>query len=213
MLKPFTPLRSLPRLARVSILTSLSLFLLYAFQWSIIDLITPFLFLPLEGVAWLLFVGLSIWSTVYWIRHRHLRHSWVPVLVCFASLCLVLTVPFTSLWLQYDFNFRRKDRERIVQEVLERKLGPALEDSRMPKLIALARNAPKVSMGGNEILALVHDGKTYVFFFTYRGILRNYAGFLYVPTDGDPAAFADLNEQSRTWIDRYDEHWFFASHR
>jgi hypothetical protein len=38
-------------------------------------------------------------------------------------------------------------------------------------------------------------------------------GVLYVPTDGDPAAFADLNEQSRTWIDKYDEHWFFASHR
>jgi hypothetical protein len=213
MLKLHPSLRSLPPAALVSVFTSLALLLLYAFQWSIIDLITPFLFLPLQGLLWLMFVGASVWSVVYWIRNRRLRQSWIPFLICGLSVCLVMTVPFTDLWLQYDFRIRRNARERIVQEVLERKLGPALEDSRMPKLVTLPRGAPRVSMGGNEILALMRDGKTYVFFFTYRGILRNYAGFLYVPTDGNPAAFADLNEQSRTWIDRYDEHWFFASHR
>jgi hypothetical protein len=203
----------MPPAGLVSMFASLALLLLYAFQWSIIDLITPFLFLPVQGLVWLMFVGVSVWSMVYWIRNRRLRQSWTPVLICGASVCLVMTVPFTNLWLQYDFSVRRNARERIVQEVSEGKLQPIPGRGQFTKLISLPMGAPQVSMGGNEILEQIQDGKTYVFFFTYRGILSSYAGFLYVPTGGDPSAFSDLNEQSRRQIEKYSEHWFFASHR
>lgn len=206
-------LASLPPLAKVSIFASLALLLLYAFQWSIIDLVTPFLFAPIEGLVWLIFAGISAWSIVHWIRNRRLRLSWLPLLICCVSFGLVMTLPFTNLWLQYDFTFKRNNRERIVQEVLAGKLAPLREFAGGTKVIALPQGAPQVSMGGNQILAEVHDGKTYVLFFTYRGILSSYAGFLYVPTAGDPAAFSDLNERSRTQIEKYSDHWFFASHR
>jgi hypothetical protein len=90
---------------------------------------------------------------------------------------------------------------------------PSLKSApRIVYMSILAAAAPQVSMGGNEILEEVHDGKTYLFFFTFRGILDSYAGFLFVPTGGDPRAFSDLNEAPATFITRYSEHWFFASH-
>jgi hypothetical protein len=206
-------LRSVPGPSRASIVASMALLLLYAFQWSIIDLITPFLFLPLEGLVWLIFLGMSIWSMVYWIRNRRLRRSWLPLLICCASFCLVMTVPFTNLWLRFDFSFRRNARERIVQDVSQGRLRPVPGYGQSTKLISLPVGTQQVSMGGNEILEQEQDGKTYVFFFTNRGILSSYAGFLYVPTGGGPSAFSDLNEQSRTHIEKYSEHWFFASHQ
>ena len=98
---------------------SLVLLLLYALQWPIIDLITPFLYVPLAGLVWLNFAGISLWSMVHWIRNRHLHLSWMPFLICCASFGLVMTLPFTHVWLQYDFGSKRNNRERIVQDVLE----------------------------------------------------------------------------------------------
>lgn len=55
-----------------------------------------------------------------------------------------------------------------------------------------------------------HDGLQYVFFFTFRGILDNYSGFLFVPEGGDPTRFRDLNEPESTQLARYASHWYFA---
>jgi hypothetical protein len=209
---PSSSLKSVPRIAFMSILASAVLLLLHVFEWSIIDAVTPFLFLPLEGIAWLIFIAVSIGSVVHWIRHRRLRRSWLPLLICCATVCLVFTVPFTRLWLRVDFVVRRHAREHIVQDVSAGKLGPFSGDGQKTRVISLPADAPQVSMGGNEILEEVHDGKTYLFFFTFRGILDSYAGFLFVPTGGDPRAFGDLNETPATSITRYSEHWFFASH-
>ena len=50
-----------------------------------------------------------------------------------------------------------------------------------------------------------------MFFFTYRGILDNYSGFLFVHSGGDPRRFADLGEPT-TDIIQQEDHWYFAAH-
>jgi len=82
-----------------------------------------------------------------------------------------------------------------------------------PRLIRLDESYPLVSMGGNEIVVEEHDGGKYVLFFTFRGILDNYSGFLYVPSGGVPSLFSDLNEQQFTEIEPLEENWYFVSHR
>ena len=68
-------------------------------------------------------------------------------------------------------------------------------------------------MGGNEVVVESHDGANYVFFFTFRGILDNYSGFLYVPEGGKASRFSDLSEQDSTQIKHLENNWYFTSHR
>jgi hypothetical protein len=51
-----------------------------------------------------------------------------------------------------------------------------------------------------------------VFFFTFRGILDNYAGFLYVPSGGKPTEYSDLNEPQSVEIEHLEGNWYYASH-
>jgi hypothetical protein len=68
-------------------------------------------------------------------------------------------------------------------------------------------------MGGNEVVVERHGGETYILFFTYRGILDNYSGFLYVTNGGSPSLFSDLSEEQFTQIVPQEQDWYFISHR
>jgi hypothetical protein len=197
---------------RASMVVSSILLLLYFFEWSIIDVVTPFLFLPLEGLIWVVFLAVVIGSIVHWIRNRQVRQSWLPLLICAVVVFLVFTVPFTKIWLRIDFILRRNARERIVEEISLGKLQAGSPSADGTRSVRLPDDAPHVAYGGNEVFEQVVDGKIFVFFFTYRGIMSSYAGFLFVPTGADPSAFSDLNETSRIYVERYSEHWYYASH-
>jgi len=69
-----------------------------------------------------------------------------------------------------------------------------------------------VSVGGNEIVLEEHDGRKYIFFYTFRGSLGDYSGFMYVPKGGDPTNFSNLNESQTTDIQPFGDHWFWAAH-
>ncbi|HEY2685811.1 MAG TPA: hypothetical protein VGI93_20045 [Steroidobacteraceae bacterium] len=193
-------------------MASVLLMVVSAFEWSLVDLLTPFLFLPLRGLAWLIFVTVSVCSVVRLMRNMRHRRAAVPAVICVVALGLVIFVPFTNLWLRLNFTLNRSAREHVVRDVSEGRLAPSMSYANGGGLITLPSGAPRVSNGGNEIETKKHDGKIYVFFYTFRGILSRYAGFLYVPTGGDPNTFSDLNEERRTIIERYDDHWFFVSH-
>ena len=79
-------------------------------------------------------------------------------------------------------------------------------------LIALGSEYANISKGGNEVMLQEIEGENYVMFYTFRGILDNYSGFLYVPLGGDPRNFLDLNEQDTTQIIQYSDNWYYASH-
>ena len=95
--------------------------------------------------------------------------------------------------------------------VIDGELQPNVEYN--SQLIQLDTNERNLSMGGNEIIVEEHLGDTYVFFFTFRGVVDNYAGFLYVPLGGSPSLFGDLDEPDSTQLVEFLGNWYFASHR
>ena len=101
-------------------------------------------------------------------------------------------------------------RQEVVEKVYSGELVPNVRHN--SSLIALGAEYSKLSMGGNEIVVQDIDGLVYVFFFTYRGILDNYSGFLFVPDGGDPRNYSDLNEDDVTQIVKYADNWYWASH-
>lgn len=192
-----------------SIVTCSVLVLLSAFEWTLIDWLTPFLFLPLIGAAWLAFGGAVLFGAFQWIRRRREGiKPGAPLLLCAITLATVLFVPFTNIWLWIDFHTKVAEREAVVQRIYSGQLQPNVPHNK--RLIALG-DGRKLSMGGNEVLVDVHDGKTYVLFFTYRGIMDNYSGFLFVPKGGAPGNFSEMNDRTAQ-LTKFSESWYYASH-
>jgi hypothetical protein len=179
-----------------------------ALEWWLIDLVTPFLFPPLLLLVVIAYVASAVWGLVHAVRHR--RQGWsamAPLLVATAVGALVLLTPFTDLSLNLNYCWYRGARIRIVQDVQTGRLAPAKRG-----VLALGSREPYVSMGGNDLLVEEHEGRRYVLFFTYRGVLDHYSGFLFVPNGGDPTQFADLAEARSTQIRQLDPGWYFVTH-
>jgi hypothetical protein len=184
----------------------------YAFQWSIIDRITPFLYLPVLSAAWVIAAGAAAaaLTCVTKITTLGLR-AFVPAAVIGFSVLLVSFTPFTYLWLEVDYWRYQQERREIVERILAGDLVSNVEHN--ASLIALPGKYPLVSMGGNEVVVERHGGEMYILFFTYRGILDNYSGFLYVTNGGSPSLFSDLSEEQFTQIVPQEQDWYFISHR
>jgi hypothetical protein len=185
-----------PRWLRDSALVaagSLPLLALRAAAWSIVDWVTPFLFPAVELVAGLLFAA----ATLFALRRtsRAMRHplAYAPLAVAVALASLIAFVPFPRLWLWTNFEVHRAAREAFVA---------SLAQDPQPRM-ANELGDPWVER---------HANGTYVLFFTYRGVLDHYSGFLWVPVGGQAADFADLEDdgtQIVPWVGR----WYFVAHR
>jgi hypothetical protein len=190
-----------------AILGSALFALLSFFQWSIVDAITPFLLMPLwifVGLIFLISVITSI--SCIWTYKRIKYYSLIPILINI----IAFFIPYTNLWVTIDYYQHKKDREVIVAKIYQGELKPNVDYN--SSLIALGTSYPSVSLGGNDIIVEEKEGYKYVFFFTYRGILDNYSGFIYVPDGGKPEMYSDLNESNVTQIIHYDGNWYWASH-
>lgn len=204
-------IKAQPAIFWYSVIASLSLILVTAFQWSLIDRLTGFLFIPLQSGLHLAFIMVSAWAAIYLILNRaHWKKASLSLLICGVGFCLVTFCPFTKLWITGNFVLHQKSREQIVQQVLSGALQPNV--SYNASLIQLNSTEPYVSMGGNEIVVEKHADKTFILFFTFRGILDNFSGFLFVPEGGNPAQFTDLENSDNTEIEKFDKNWFFVSH-
>ena len=212
MIERSARIRWVSHLGQVALVISAFLILVIAFQWSLDDLLTPFLMPPLLALVWLLFMVVTVWSLVHLMRHEKGLRNAIPAIICALTLGIVMLVPFTKLWLHFNFALNKSARERVVHDVSVDRLKPNRIFASGVGMISLTDQTPNISAGGNEIQTATYNGKTYVFFYTFRGILNSYSGFLYVPTGGDPGAFFDVNEEPRPLSYKYDDHWFFVTH-
>lgn len=178
-----------PRAARLwAAVAAASLILLAsrALEWSLVDWLTPFLLAPLLALIWLLVLGVLAAALFHAWRRRW--RAWLPALACSMVIAFALLAPFTRWWLWADFHGRLAAREVVIAEVQAGALAPNVAHN--ASLIALGDRA-QVSAGGNEVVVERHQGNVYLFFYTERGVLDRYAGYLWVGADGDPQMFDD----------------------
>lgn len=159
----------------------------HALEWSLVDWLGPFLFAPLVALVWLLFMVAALLALRDGWRQRQLgARAWSALLLCAFALAFTLSAPFTRWWLQADFHWRLPAREAVIAAVRSGQLAPNVAHD--ASLIALPAG-PHVSAGGNEIVVEHHGASHYVFFYTHRGVLDQFAGFLWIDGHGDPLAF------------------------
>ncbi len=193
----------------LSLLSSIAFLIFIFFQWVIIDKITPFLFMPLTIIVWILFLFLSIKALIAFYKKRSLS-TLFPLTIYAITLLSALFIPFTTLWIKRYFQLYKNEREAVIRDINSNKFKTHHLQSFTH--INLDHKYPYLSMGGNQIAIQEHGGLKYIFFYTYRGILDNYSGFLYVPKGGDPSYYSDLNESHSTQIIPLAPHWYFVSH-
>jgi hypothetical protein len=158
----------------------------------------------------LIFCGCALWSATLLLRVRHdgLKFA-LPMLVCAATLAVLVYAPLQHIALQLDFDRHRKDRERIVARVEAGELKPNVNDN--DNLIALGEREPRVSAQGNAIVVDEVEKGAYVLFLTSRGLNRGFTGFLRVPPGGNPGEFFEFERKPPSQIVRYDKDWYFVA--
>ena len=162
----------------ISIMSSLLLILLYFLQWTLVEYITPFLIPLVFSLFWGLFTLSFLYSIIEFFRNtnRTRRKAKVSLIVMLLTLIFVVTVPFTKIIIRVDFWMNYLKRHEVVNWLQSTQIqNKATFETQFLELpIELSR----VSRSG-EIIFSIDNGDLKVFFFTYRGILDNYSGFVY----------------------------------
>lgn len=205
--RPLPPRRRSRALASAALAAFLLLFV-SMFEWTIVNAVTPFIALPLFGLAWLMIIVMTLWSLGYAYRCRiEGRSALAPLTICLGAILAAIYIPFTRLWLYANFHLKEEARTLVVAKIRAGELLPNV--ARNSKIIVLPGSGVS---DGDAIVVEGRQDNPYVFFFTYRGILDNYSGFLWVPNGGSPTGFSDANDAG-TEIVPYGGHWYFLAHR
>lgn len=193
----------------ISAICSVALLAARAFQWEIEDG-APFAGIVVVGVSWISAVAAALWSLVYAIRHARAGLSvFLPLTISLGALVLARVVPFTTISIDVNFWMNKAAREYVVEQVRTSALVPNVDHN--GHLISLPTGTG-LSAGGDEIVVEGSSKHTFVFFFTFRGIMDNYSGFLWVPEGMTPNEFWDVAERG-TQVIRYGDNWYFIGHR
>ncbi len=200
-------LKVIGRRLGLAVIGSVLFGLLSYFQWSLIDEVTPFglvfIWIPIGALFFLSVIA----SITCFASFRKIK---LYVLIPLAINAVAFFIPYTRMWVSTDFAKHKIARDTIVAAVEQGRLTPNVEED--DQLIALDDSYPVVSMGGNEIVVEEHDGNKYVLFFTFRGLLDNYSGFLHVPVGGNPSVFWNLKDAQSSEIVPYGDNWYWTSH-
>ena len=190
----------------LTLLISIIIIIYKTLEWTIIDKISIFLHIivfPILGIIFLAIFIINIVSLIKTIRKGII--AFIPIIIQLFTVLIITFVPFTDIWLKINFIHYRSERETIVQEIYNGELIPNIKHN--SKIISLGKEYPYVSMGGNEIIINEYDGYKNILFYTFRGILDNYSGFLYVPEGGTPLGGGDTTEMKEADIIKLKENW------
>lgn len=188
-----------------SIACSIGLILVTAFQWTLMDILTGFLFSPLSGFMWITFWICLACSVVYSFLGLMVKdwRTLLPLGINISCILIVLFVPFTAISIDLDFRINYEKRAQVVSMVESGKLQPNVNYDR--SLILLPAQYRGLSNGGGEIVVERAGNATEILFYSFRGVLGNFSGFVYraddtAPTQGDLGGnFVEIEKLREKW--------------
>lgn len=184
---------------------------LYNF-WPIFNAFLFLMFIPIYGALLLLLISAiaSVIKLASGIKKEGLSGAIPFGINLLTAMIIVWYTPLSDLWMTANYPLYKTGRAEVVKQIEEDKLKSEGENR---ALIQLPDYFPILSSGGNDVLFEPKGKEFYVLFFTFRGILASYAGYLYVPDGGDPAEFAEMKGDYFFIIDPVAPNWFWVSSR
>lgn len=187
------------KLLILSLVSSVLVILYEFFKWKIVDIVTEFIMLPILLIVFGFFAVVTVRTVIYLFRNK----KWAPIAIQTMTILLVIFFPFTVIVLDLDFKLNKSEREKVIQMVENGTLKPNV--SHDSTLIHLTKKYQHLSKGGGEIVVEKKPIGYSILFFTYRGILDNFSGFVYVSNDQKPLKndfdgdFKEIERLERNW--------------
>ena len=191
------------RLLLLSLISSLLVILVSLFQWDLIDIITEFLMLPIWLFVYAFFIIMTIWTLIHLLKNR----KWQPFVIQLITILLWLFFPFNQINLDLNFRSHQDKREEVATKIENGVIKPNVPNS--PSLIQLPKEYTQLSKGGGDILVETKGKAKSILFFTYRGMLDNFSGFVYNPNDNKPSK-SDFNGDFKQ-IKKVHKNWYYVS--
>ena len=192
----------------ISILLSILIFLFHWYLWDLIDLVTPFFNLGSNNHN-LGFCRLCV-DLYDCIRSQKMKilklRAFIPLLIIVLSIMFNSLVSCTKANLDLNFKLNINSRNKVVELIKTDELKPKETNE---NLIALPSKYKRLSKGGGEVMIdSFNDHNAYIFF-TYRGIIDNYSGFVY---DSDEAAQEELSGEYFE-VEKLCDSWYYCASR
>jgi hypothetical protein len=191
------------RLLLLSLISSFFVILVSLFQWDLVDMITEFLMLPIWLFVYAFFIIMTIWTLIHLFKKR----KWQPFVIQLITISLWFFFPFNQVNLDLNFKIHQDKREEVATQIENGVIKPNVSDS--PSLIQLPKKYTQLSKGGGDIVVETKGKAKSILFFTYRGMLDNFSGFVYNPNDNKPSK-SDFNGDFKQ-IKKVHKNWYYVS--
>ncbi|MGG3122223.1 hypothetical protein ABEP18_16640 [Priestia megaterium] len=191
------------RLLLLSLISSLLVILVSLFQWDLIDIITEFLMLPIWLFVYAFFIIMTIWTLIHLLKNR----KWQPFVIQLITILLWFFFPFNQINLDLNFRIHQDKREEVATKIENGVVKPNVPNS--PSLIQLPKEYTQLSKGGGDIVVETKGKAKSILFFTYRGMIDNFSGFVYNPNDNKPSK-SDFNGDFKQ-IKKVHKNWYYVS--
>ncbi|MCL6478056.1 MAG: hypothetical protein K6T65_06530 [Peptococcaceae bacterium] len=197
--------RGVPTLYKISILISMVFLLEKIFWYSLCDLLSSFLLMPMEILLHFLFYLNIAWSIYYIFKKKKVDFlTSFPLLFGLLIFLLTHLLSASNIGLKLDFYSKLNEREKIVF-MLE---TGELKDNDT-NLLTLPDKYKHLSKGGKILYEKGNNNNIKALFFTLRGVTDNYSGFIYCSDDKEPPK--DTFGGNIVLIRKIKANWFFVS--
>lgn len=187
-----------------SIFFGLLLILERSFQWALFETLTPFFASILTLVLILTILGVFTWSIIYLIKfHKKNKLAWCPFCINLMAIFIFSLFTFGDLYIKSYFSVHSKKLEAVVQMT---KSGE-LPINRLT--IALPKEYRNISKGGSIVVERTESGIN-ILFFTVRGLVDNFSGYVYISGNESPT-MKNFSCGKIVNMEKLKDHWFWIS--
>ena len=168
-------------------------------------LVAIFIYFPLTLLLLLGGIVLFIISVVHiYKRYKETRVKiFLPLILSVTLIFLLIDRPLSPLFQNVEFSFKLEKREGVARQIINGEIKPS-NDSGDLFLVPKKYNNSSLS-DGNEVMKMNDK----LFFFTVRGILDNFSGYVFSPSGLEPT-----NEDVQAtiiWMRKMSNNWYYVS--
>ncbi|MGE7635347.1 hypothetical protein ACQKMZ_24540 [Bacillus paramycoides] len=191
------------KLTKITMISGIILIIYNLTKWYLVQLVTPF-FMPFVSIAiYGSFFIIFIIGIINFIKCK----NWKPLVIQLTIIIICIYVPFVKIYMKIDFIIYKEDRKQVIELIEQKKLIPNVEYNN--KMIHLPKQFVSTSKNGGDILVQEKENSTLIFFYTYRGILDNFSGFIYSLNDIKPIK-SDFNSDFKEII-KVEKNWYYVT--
>ncbi len=191
------------KLTKITMISGIIVIIYNLTKWYLVQLVTPF-FMPFVSIViYGSFFIIFIIGIINFIKCK----NWKPLVIQLIIIIICIYVPFVKIYMKLDFIIYKEDRKQVIELIEQKKLIPNVEYNN--EMIHLPKQFLSTSKNGGDILVQEKENSTLIFFYTYRGILDNFSGFIYSFNDIKPIK-SDFNSDFKEII-KVENNWYYVT--